>query len=195
MKRILTKIYPGSYIRQREKKGHKRIPIKQRIYTFHYIHSTNLSSRKLGYRFSKEQLIEMKMLIRKLKKLFIRKTLKIPPSTFSRLKREIDKDNWRRNKIVSSNDSRILIDSKNKKYVEWLVHPPTVLITMKDIKKFIDNAFESDVKAQDTRGFLSKEWKYNYKRGISHSWMNKKKIKEFKCYIFKRKKWLYIAKI
>ena len=89
----------------------------------------------MGARFSNEQLLEMKMLISKHQadELLIRKALKIPPSTFSRLKHKIDKENWQRNKIVSRNDSKILLDSEKKNYIAWLVHPPTVPITMKDI--------------------------------------------------------------
>ena len=90
-----------------EKRKDPNEPLISKEYEFlKDIHSTSLPSRKIGARFSNEQLLEMKMLISKHQadELLIRKALKIPPSTFSRLKRKIDKENWQRNKIVSRND-------------------------------------------------------------------------------------------
>ena len=50
--------------------------------------------------------------------------------------------------------------------------------------KYIDNAFESDVKAQDIRGFLSKELRYSYKRGSSRPRMSMKRKSKYLNAIF-----------
>ena len=80
---------------EEKRKDTKEPLISKKYELFKDIHFTSRPSRKMGARFSNEQLLEMKMLISKHQadELLIRKALKIPPSTFSRLKSKIDKEN------------------------------------------------------------------------------------------------------
>ena len=102
---------------------------------FQELSSTNLSNKKKGSRFSNEQLEELKILLKRYPgdHIKIRKALKIPPSTFCRLKQKIEFDGWKMNTIKQKWNLKSSLDFEKKAYVSRLVQPPTVPITTTDI--------------------------------------------------------------
>ena len=102
---------------------------------FKDIHSTSLSTKKKGSRFSGKQAFEVKMLISKHKcnHVKIRKALKILSSTFNRLRRESDEEYQHWDSKVRKGSIKTPLDLDKKKYIERLVQPRTDPFTVKDI--------------------------------------------------------------
>ena len=102
---------------------------------FKDIQSTSLKSKRKRVRFNETQRVELKILLSKYpdEHQAIRKALKIPWSTFSRLKRESIDNIWRRRDIKYSTSSITTLDLEQKAYIKRLMQPPTFPITVNEI--------------------------------------------------------------
>ena len=63
----------------------------------------------------------------------LKKALKIPSSTFNRLRLESDEEHQHRDSKVRKGSIKTPLDLGKKKYIERLVQPLTVPFTVKDI--------------------------------------------------------------
>ena len=102
---------------------------------FKDIQSTSLRNKRKRSRFNKTQRAELKILLNKypVEHQKIRKALKIPWTTFNRMKRESIDNIWRRRDIKYNAGLITTLDLKQKTYIRRLVNPPTFPITIKEI--------------------------------------------------------------
>ena len=122
---------------EEEKKDVEKSIESNEYQLFKDIHSTRLSIKKKGSRFSMKQALEVKMQINKHKgnHVKIRKALKISSSRFNRLWRENDEEYLSHDSKILKGNIKTPLDLDKKKYIERLVHPPTVPFIMKGIKE------------------------------------------------------------
>ena len=102
---------------------------------FKDIKSTGISMKSKGTRFTKEQWLELKILLDKYPEGHskIRRALKISRSTFWRLKHESQEGFRARELATRKKNVGWLLDDKQKVYVRRLVQPPTVPMTVRGI--------------------------------------------------------------
>ena len=154
---------------------------------FKDIQSTSLKNKRKRSRFNKTQRAELKILLNKypVEHQKIRKALKIPWTTFNRMKRESIDKIWRRRDIKYNAGLITTLDLKQKTYIRRLVNPPTFPITIKkNFKNSIDKTFDSNTKELDIREFLRTDLRFSYKRGSSRPVTSKKKTSVYLWSIF-----------
>ena len=102
---------------------------------FKDIQSASLKNRRKGARFDKIQRLELKILLNKYpdEHQTIRKALKIPWTTFWRLRRKSTEDHSRRRAIRYNTSLKTTLNLEQKTYFRRLMQPPTFLITVNEI--------------------------------------------------------------
>ena len=110
--------------------------IASKDYTlFGDIQSASLVTKRKGSKFTKDQWLELSMLLKKYPDdyLKIRRALKISWSTFRRLVRESEVGFWKRESTHLKKHPLSILNKIKKVYIRKLVQPPTVPMTLKSI--------------------------------------------------------------
>ena len=105
----------------------------------------------------------------------IRRALKIPPTTFCRLRRESTEPSESRDTIKCRRNSRAFPEQEQKVYIDILVKLQPSRSLLMIFKDFIDKVLDLNTQVQDIRSFIIKELRFRFKRECNRPIISKKK--------------------
>ena len=156
------------------------------INLFNCLTNSILFQKKKRKWFTSQQTLELSQFLKDFPNYHrkIRLALKIPSSSFMRLKAEIDEldaNHCFNRRILrwSSPMSRM-----QELYIKNLVEPPTYPSPSTGFRQTTNNVFRSRLRYSNVKNYLQNKWHYRFKRGLSWVINNKIEMPEYMQLIF-----------